>query len=214
MAHGVKDEKWLISADIIWGDPSEEYVWDELKKIILRPWSLHNGKEIPITASFIDSGYLTPQVYKFCKLMQPHRVFATKGIGGQGRPAVGRPSRSNSQKLPVIPIGVNGLKEVLFNRLKVTEPGPAYIHISHDFDDEFCLQLTAEKQVRKFSKGIPKIEWVKTRARNEALDLVVLGLACYTMLNVNEVRVARKLEEVREEKPGKVRRRRNWVNKW
>ena len=87
-----------------------------------------------------------------------------------------------SQKLPVIPIGVNGLKEVLFNRLKVTEPGPAYIHISHDFDDEFCLQLTAEKQVRKFTHGIQKIEWVKIRGRNEALDLVVFALACFTML--------------------------------
>ena len=85
---------------------------------------------------------------------------------------------------------------------------------SHDFDDEFCLQLTAEKQVRKFNKGIPKIDWVKTRVRNEALDLVVLGLACYTMLNVNEVRVAQKLSEVREEKPGKVQRRRNWVSRW
>ena len=214
MGHGVDDEKWMVSGDIIWGDPSEEFVWNELRKIIQRPWSLHNGKEIAITASFVDSGYLTPQVYKFCKQMQPFRVFATKGVGGPGRPAVGRPTKSNSQKLPVFPIGTNGLKEVLFNRLKVSDPGPAYIHISHDFDDEFCLQLTAEKAVKKYSKGIPRIEWVKIRARNEALDLSVLNLACYTMLNVNEVRVAKKLEEVREEKPGKVRRRRNWVSKW
>ena len=74
MGHGVDDEKWMVSGDIIWGDPSEEFVWNELRKIIQRPWSLHNGKEIAITASFVDSGYLTPQVYKFCKQMQPFRV--------------------------------------------------------------------------------------------------------------------------------------------
>ena len=37
--------------------------------------------------------------------------------------------------------------------------------------------------MRKFTQGIPKIEWVKIRERTEELDLVILGLACYTMLN-------------------------------
>ena len=41
----------------------------------------------------------------------------------------------------------------------------------------------AENQVRKFTQGIPKIEWVKIRERKEELDLVILGLAYYTMLN-------------------------------
>ena len=37
--------------------------------------------------------------------------------------------------------------------------------------------------MRKFTQGIPKIEWVKIRERKEELDLVILGLAYYTMLN-------------------------------
>ena len=68
--------------------------------------------------------------------------------------------------------------------------------------------------MQKFTQGIPKIEWVKIRERNVELDLVILGLACFTMLNVKEVRVTRKMEKVREEKPEKILRRRNWVNKW
>ena len=67
---------------------------------------------------------------------------------------MGRPTKSNSHKLPVLPIGLNGLKEVLFNRLKVSEPGPAYIHISDYFDNEFCLQLTSEKAVKFKSVSI------------------------------------------------------------
>ena len=43
-------------------------------------------------------------------------------------------------------------------------------------------QLTAVKKVRKLTQGIQKIEWVKIRERNEALDLVVFALACFTML--------------------------------
>ena len=45
---------------------------------------------------------------------------------------------------------------------------------------------------------------MKTRARNEALDLAVLYLDAYTKLNVNFDRVQQSLEEVREpetEKP-------------
>ena len=74
---------------------------------------------------------------------------------------------------------------MLFNRLKVKEPGSANILILHDFDDEFFLQLMAEKAVKRYSKGIPRIEWVKTRARNEVLDLSVLKPATYTKLNID-----------------------------
>ena len=76
-------------------------------------------------------------------------------------------------------------------------------HIPCHFDEEFCLQLTAEKAVRRYSKGIPRIEYIKIRPNNEALDLAVLNLASFAMLNVNTKRVQRRLEDVRKPEPVK-----------
>ena len=67
----------------------------------------------------------------------------------------------------------------------------------------WSLQLTAEKAVRRYSKGIPRIEYIKIRPRNEALDLAVLNLAAFAMLNVNTKRVQRRLEDVRKPEPEK-----------
>ena len=60
---------------------------------------------------------------------------------------------------------------MLFTRLKNTEPGPGFIHIGDWADDEFIRQITSERAVTRYSKGIPHQEFKKTRERNEALDL-------------------------------------------
>ena len=213
VGHGKLDETWVLDHKIIYGSPTQDIVWNELQKILQTPWTLPNGRDLPIAASFIDSGYLTPEVYKFCRRMQGFRIHATKGVGGI-RPPVGRPSKSNSQRLQVFPIGVNGLKESLFTRLKVQEKGPSYVHIPDHMDDEWCQQLVSEKAVKKYTKGISRIEWVKTRSRNEALDLMVLNLAAFVFLNVNTEWVAQRLEDVRKTKSDRPKRRRNWVSKW
>ena len=50
-------------------------------------------------------------------------------------------------------------------------------------DREYVDQLTAEKVIRKFVKGRPPArQWVKTRERNEALDLEVYSLAALGIL--------------------------------
>ena len=60
MSHGENDEKWMIYGDVIWGDPTGDFVWNQAKKIILKPWELSNGREVSIACTFVDSGYLTP----------------------------------------------------------------------------------------------------------------------------------------------------------
>ena len=86
---------------------------------------------------------------------------------------------------------------MVLNRLKDTDVGPAYWHIPETMDAECCYQLTSEKAVKRWSRGIPRTEYIKLRPRNEALDLAVLNLASFAMLNVNVDKTARRLEEVR-----------------
>ena len=122
-------------------------------------------------------------------------------------------SKANSANCNVFPVGTNTLKEVLFARLRVKEPGPAFWHIPDHFDEEFCYQLTAEKAVKRYSKGIPRIEYIKLRPRNEALDLAVLNLAAFAMLNVNTNAVQKRLQDQRKQDPKqKTRTRKSWVS--
>ena len=68
---------------------------------------------------------------------------------------------------------------------RIDEAGPGYCHFQAKRDDEYFRQLTAEKQVIKYHKGFPARTWVKTRTRNEALDVRVYAIAAFHILNVN-----------------------------
>ena len=51
------------------------------------------------------------------------RVFAIKGVGGEGRALVGRPSKNNVGKVRLFPVGVDTAKELIYARSKIKEPG-------------------------------------------------------------------------------------------
>jgi phage terminase large subunit GpA-like protein len=55
--------------------------------------------------------------------------------------------------------------------------------LTQGYDAEYFQQLTAEKRVVRYYKGFPKAEWIKTRARNEALDCRVQAHAALCLLN-------------------------------
>src|SRR3546814_4263642 len=85
--------------------------------------------------------------------------------------------------VPQEPLGVDTGKATLYARLRKEKPGPGYIHYSDSpaFDAEFFAQLTAERQVTKVKKGHVFQEWIKERARNEALDCAVYALALFEL---------------------------------
>ena len=145
-----------------------------------------NGEDIPIRCTCIDSGgHYTQAVYNFVRPRERKRIFAIKGVGGEGRPIISRPSKNNIGKIRLFSVGVDTTKELIYARLRISEPGPGYCHFPNRYDDEYFLQLTAEQVVMRFSKGFRKREWKKVRTRNEALDLRVYAIAAYTMLNAN-----------------------------
>ena len=82
-------------------------------------------------------------------------------------------------------VGVDEAKTILFSRLKEQTPGPGYCHFpeGEGYEEEYFKQLTAEKRVIRYTKGYPKAEWIKTRARNEALDCRVQAHAALCLLN-------------------------------
>jgi phage terminase large subunit GpA-like protein len=88
--------------------------------------------------------------------------------------------------VPLYTIGVDGVKGLLYSRLRVTAAGAGYVHLPADrpgFDEEYIQQLTAEKLVTRYKYGVPSRHWVQIRPRNEALDTFVLALAALRLLN-------------------------------
>lgn len=108
-------------------------------------------------------------------------------MAGEGRAIVSSPSSKrsgrNPRPIPLFTVGVDEAKKLIYGRLRISEPGAGYCHFPKSYGEEFFAQLTAEKVVTRFAKGFPKREWVKTRARNEALDIRVYALAALYLLN-------------------------------
>ncbi|MGE3667712.1 MAG: phage terminase large subunit family protein [Steroidobacteraceae bacterium] len=187
-AFGEGEECWLVDHQVIHGDPAKhgpDSVWAALADYRGKAFPHAGGQTLRILAMAVDSGYATQDVYDFCRTYAHRHVLATKGDDGQaGKPVLSRPSwqdvNHRGQKLKrgvqLWHVGTDTSKERLYRRLDLTVPGPGYQHFPRGLPDEYFEQLTSEKLIRKRVRGLEKREWVKTRERNEALDLKIL---CY-----------------------------------
>lgn len=190
---------YVIEVRQVWGDPSTPTPWNDLDTLLDQPYKRADGVHLTIACAGVDSGgHHTLAVYQYCKARAARRIWAFKGVGGQGRPLVGRPSKSNKGGVQLFPIGVDTAKERIFARLKMAEPGPGYIHFSAALDVEFFEQLSSERCVKRVRKGRPVREYVQIRPRNEALDLAVYTLAAIEILNPDLARIEKKLAAAAE----------------
>lgn len=223
---GRDDESYVLSHETLYGDPSTPQLWTALETKLFKQYEAESGRQMAIRAACVDSGgHFTNSVYAFCKKHTGRRVFAIKGVGGEGKPIAGRPSKSNVAKCPLFPVGVNTVKELLFARMRIQEQGAGYIHFSEDLSDEYFKQLTAEKIVTRFHKGFKRREFIKTRPRNEALDCFVYALAAYAIVGINVNSLADRIEAQEPSEPKSEPKRtvtqpfvprvgRNFVNSW
>lgn len=209
---GIEEESWTLSHDIFYGDPGRLELWKRLHDHLRSTYDSQDGRKLRINCTVIDSGgHYTDAVYRFVAA-NSGRIYAIKGVGGPGRPVVGRPSKANKAGITVFPIGVDTAKELVFGRLKIDTPGPGYMHFPDSLDEEYFLQLASEKRVRTVKRGVSTYKWQKTRRRNEAWDLNVYQVAAFDLLNPNLEALAKKLEpkdEAPTPKPDTRRRTRN-----
>lgn len=181
------EESYSLDYREIYGDLSTPSIWNDLDEYLKQTFTTDNGRELMIRSACIDSGgHYTQQVYNFVRPREGRRIFAIKGVGGESRPIVSRPTKNNIGKVKLFTLGVHTIKELIFSRLKITIEGAGYCHFPDDRPDEYFKQLAAsEKIVTRFHKGFPKREFVKTRNRNEALDCRVYAYGALAILNLN-----------------------------
>lgn len=205
---GRGEESWSIDYNVLYGDPSSAELWIDLDKALQRTYIHPLSGDMTLRSACIDSGgHYTQQVYNYARNRVGKRVFAIKGIGGEGKPIIGRPSKNNIGKINLFPVGVDTAKELVYARLKMKEEGAGYCHFPLGRNEEYFRMLTAEKKVIKYFKGRPRREWVKIRQRNEALDCRVYATAALAVLNINMDAVAKQAQnKVQSDKPQQFRR--------
>ena len=220
-AWGVGEESWGVFPFRIEGKPSQKQVWDDLDNIIFANYDREDGVKLKVACTCIDSGgHFTNDVYKYCKTRELRRVFAIKGSSVAGKPIISRPSTSNKMKVKLFTIGTDTAKELIYSRLQIEEFGDGFMHFNKKYDQEYFKQLTAEKITTQYSKGFAKRVWVKTRPRNEALDITVYNLSALAILNPNFEKIKDKQSKPKEEKQQQkqiIRQRKSrggFVNGW
>ena len=222
MGWGLEEETWSIDYHIIFGDPSANNIWQELDMILTKTYELPNKTKLKIVSTCIDSGHHTNMVYKFCKPRYARRVFAIKGIGGEGKAIASRPTKNNIAKVPLFSIGVDTAKELIYSRLRIKDHGAGYCHFPIRYNEEYFRQLTAEKVITKYRKGFKKREWVLMRPRNEALDCRVYAVSAFILLNADLNTIAQRQKKIQTDNPNKVNPNRlkhytknsNFVRRW
>ena len=222
---GRSEESWSIDYRTLYGDPSTPQLWQDLEAVLLTKYETADGRVLQPRATCVDSGgHYTKAVYDFIRPREGRRIFAIKGMAGESRPIVSRPTRNNIGKIRLFTLGVDNIKELIFSRLRIQSEGPGFCHFPNDRPDEYFRQLaSSEKIVTRYHKGFPRREFVKTRTRNEALDCRVYATGALAILNLNLDTLADRVKrmphapEKDEQKPQPIprpQRRNDFVNGW
>lgn len=235
---GRDEEAWRVEHVVLRGDPGSQSLWADHDALLRRRWRTDDGRELVIEATAVDSGgHHTQSVYDYCAKRKRFRVWAIKGMAGQGRLVwPKRATRAGRIRADLFLIGVDTVKDVIYGRLKrVREPGPGYVHLDATADETTAQQITSETMVHKVVQGRRVRMW-KPRAmgaRNEQLDTLIYAYAAMIGRGGSAVidrRAARPAEDqappepmpepdpVRDfRKPNHSRpapRRGGWVNSW
>lgn len=187
------DESFGIEYRVIWGDPAENKVWEELDAFLRGTWEHERGCLFQISCTCIDSrGHHNKKVWDFCARRKHKNIFAIHGVDGENRALVGAPKRPQTgrdrRRCIVFPVGTYEAKTAIYSYLKLTTPGPAYCHfpIKDCYNDDYFKQLTSEVKRTVYKSGYPMKQWILPDGRrNEALDCRVYALAALHILKPN-----------------------------
>lgn len=179
-AWGREEEGWLVDRIKLYGSPSRPEVWKQLDEVLGKPYTNEANEELRVLSCAIDSGgHHTQEVYHYARERAALGVIAIKGMGQKGKPPLGKATKVDvnfkgkalKKGAQLFPVGVDGIKSLLFGRLKHNDVGPGYLHFYPTITTDYFEELTAEKQILRFRNGFPERIWVKkSQSPNEALD--------------------------------------------
>lgn len=212
---GEEEESWSITYRRIYGDLSQPQVWEVLLRQLRENFRTYSGDLMNVMVACIDSGYLTDEVYKFCRHAGIRFAIPVKGASTPGKPIATFPRKADkTHRVYITSVGTDTAKEMIYGRYQLLEPGPGYCHwpVGEEYDEPYFEGATAEKKYKKFKRGVPYFEWGKEPNQpNEPLDCRVYNTAAIRILQSHfgvNLANARKITSFGEHRAQRRRRQR------
>lgn len=199
---------WLVDHIVLDGDTARPEIWNDLTEFLNTTWPHAGGAHMALARMAIDTGdgVTTDAVYSWVRSVGRGQVVAVKGVGGFDRstPVDGptyvettEAGRKLRRGVQLWKVAGAVFKAETYRFLRLSAPteedladGGAwptgYIHIPKGTPAEWMKQLTAEQLMTiKTKQGFQKLEWQKTRDRNEALDCRVYARATAWLMGID-----------------------------
>jgi phage terminase large subunit GpA-like protein len=178
-------ESVLVASFVLLGDPGKDStapdsVWRELDEVLLKKYPHANGGELPIVATFVDSGHQTSTVYRYTKPRLKYRIFACKGTAGGNSQLLSKAKVQGADRVPLYTVNTDKAKdEFLRSQILERQQGPGYVHLPDWMTSDQLDQLASEVRKPRVQKRVVIWEWVRKRddLPNEALDCRVYARA-------------------------------------
>ena len=200
LGHGLDGETWSLDYMVLNGAIERPVVWEKMDEQLRRRFVREDGVSIGVAATFIDSGYLANEVYRFTAPRRKRNIFATKGVN-LGT-LCNRGSWQGDKKKRTYTIlrtmNVDDAKTIIFNRLRISQPGPGFCHFPAHYDDMHFTKLTNEEKLEKRKRGVlVGYEWIK-KGPNEQLDCRAYAMGAEQYLNPNYAKTKMRLDKQAE----------------
>lgn len=221
--HG--EERWGLGRIIVPGNPELTDTWERVENAMQTKFIHPSGAALRAAAGLFDRGGTNQKSPKHAKAVDDftrprnsQRIFSCYGSSTPGQPIIAavKPLQQGPRKTRCVRVGTDTAKGVIFSRLKLharDNANPRYHHFPEGFgyDLEYFEQLVSEREVTTWEQGKPMRKWVKTRARNEALDYNVYNLAAMELLRPNFDALAKNMPK-KEAKEYQLNAERGTVN--
>ncbi len=176
------DERaYLVDMQTFSGNPQQDEVWEDLDAWLLQGFMHQNGARMLPHLTLVDArdGNTRDAVYRFCSPRATRWVFPQMGRDFISSKGWAEESSSRKNTIRLFLTATDTVKRALFGRVNIDPAAPRSIHLPAWVTDEYLDQMGAEKRVPVEDPRTHKISyrWVKTRERNEALDLWVYALS-------------------------------------
>lgn len=180
-------------------DPNKEPTGETLSPLdIIRAKTFRcavNGKEYGVNLTVLDSGWLTDEVYAYCR-KRPGCVPA-KGVESQRQTiAYSRPEKlpgsneTDPKSILLVEFASDYFKDVLHGKMAVTKGSPGEWMLHATTGDDYAYQVIAEQKVEKQKKnGRIYFEWKQLHKQNHWLDCEVIQCAVARAMDIKSMKV-------------------------
>lgn len=189
LGHGLNDQTWSIDYVVLEGDTTQDEIFTALDEQFQRIFEREDGRTIAVSAAFVDSGYLTDHIYRYCAPRRKFNIFPTKGVvtGSIPNKATWQGDAKTGTRCLLRSVNVEDCKTIFYNRANsVTESGKC--HFPNNYPKKYYSQLANEEKRAKMIKGrLVGYSWqiVTQYIGNEPVDCRCYAMGAFNYLNIN-----------------------------